>query len=153
MELILDTADFIVPPTLEDDYLKLMETTFRKLGVEIPYEVDCSYVGDDDMQVLNRDYRGLDRPTDVLSFAFNEGEDPSFALGVENPILGEIIIDHEQALRQAREIGNSDRRELCFLFVHGLLHLLGYDHMVEEEAKRMFALQEEILSEVLQSGN
>ena len=70
----------------------------------------------------------------------------------ERPLLGEIIIDFDQALRQAKEIGNTPMRELSFLFTHGLLHILGYDHMEEEERKVMFALQDEILKEVEANG-
>ena len=155
MELILDTGEFPVPEGLEERYKALLKTTFDRLKVEKDYEVDCSYVGDEEMQVLNKNYRGLDRPTDVLSFAFNEGDDKAEDMPMapgERPILGDIVIDFEQACRQAKEIGNTDFRELSFLFTHGLLHILGYDHMKEEDAKVMFALQDEILSEVEKNG-
>ncbi len=155
MELILDTAEFPVPSSIEECYRDIVTTCFARLGVVLDYEIDCSYVGDEEMRGLNSSYRGIDRPTDVLSFAFNEGSDPVSLLRLgegERPLLGEIIIDYPQAIRQAEEIGNTPLRELSFLFLHGLLHLLGYDHMVEEEARTMFALQDEILQEVNGNG-
>ncbi len=155
MELILDLGDFAVPEGLEARYRAILAAAFRRLDVKTDYEVDCSFVDDMTIQELNRQYRGLDKPTDVLSWAFNEGGDPVSALAMgegERPLLGEIVVDFEQALRQAAEIGNSPMRELSFLFTHGLLHILGYDHMEEEERKVMFALQDEILSEVEANG-
>ena len=92
---------------------------------------------------INREYRNVDRETDVISFAFLEDEtDPD--MDIDN--LGEIYISLEKARSQAEEYGHSFKRELSFLVVHGLLHLLGYDHMTSEEEKEMFSLQEEILS-------
>ena len=155
MELILDLGDFAVPEGLEPRYRAIMAATFRRLDVKVDYEVDCSFVDDETIHALNKHYRGIDRPTDVLSWAFNEGGDPVSSLEMgegERPLLGEIIIDFDQALRQAKEIGNTPMRELSFLFTHGLLHILGYDHMEEEERKVMFALQDEILKEVEANG-
>ena len=89
----------------------------------------------------------VDRVTDVISFAFNDDKDPHDQ--IKDPeverMLGEILICLPQAQRQAKEIGNSERRELSFLFVHGLLHLLGYDHMKKEDEDVMFPLQDIIL--------
>jgi probable rRNA maturation factor len=91
---------------------------------------------------MNRDYRGVDRVTDVISFAFEDSQD-----FVYNDIrmLGDIFICIPQMKRQAVDYGHSEKRELSFLAVHGILHLLGYDHMNEEDEKVMFALQELIL--------
>ena len=145
MELYFDNA---VDPTLdhlEERYRHIMETTFADLGVETNFEVDVSLVDDKTIQEINRDYRKIDRITDVISFAFlddkeNRINDPSIP-----QMLGEIFISVPQAKRQAAEIGNSELRELRFLFVHGLLHLLGYDHMKKEDEEIMFPLQEKIL--------
>ena len=93
---------------------------------------------------MNRDYRGVDRITDVISFAF---EDTGEILYNEIRMLGDIYICIPQMKRQAESYGHSEKRELSFLAVHGLLHLLGYDHMTEEDEKEMFSLQELILSE------
>jgi len=134
----------------EARFQKIGEVAFRRCGVAIDYEVDVLFVGDEEIHAINRDYRGVDRVTDVISFAFNDDKDPSHQiLGDEvERILGEILICIPQALRQAKEIGNSEEREICFLFCHGLLHLLGYDHMKEEDEKVMFALQDAIMEEV-----
>ena len=97
---------------------------------------------------INRDYRHIDRPTDVISFAFldgTEGKDKIFQSG-EMVVLGEIYISFDKAREQAVSYGHSLDRELKFLFVHGILHLLGYDHMTPEDEKVMFALQDEILA-------
>ena len=88
---------------------------------------------------LNRDYRGKDRPTDVLSFSQREGGDP------EDPMLGDVIISIERAKEQAPEHNNSTSAELSLLLVHGILHLLGYDHEDDEEAEVMEAKEKEIL--------
>lgn len=93
---------------------------------------------------LNREYRGVDRETDVISFALED--DDTF-----NPVprvLGDIYISIDKAKEQAKSYGHSLKRELCFLAVHGFLHLLGYDHMKEDDEKVMFSLQEEILNEM-----
>lgn len=91
---------------------------------------------------INKDYRGIDRETDVISFAFmDEDTNPS---GITD--LGEIYISLEKAHSQALEYNHSFKRESCFLLTHGLLHLLGYDHMTKEDETEMFGLQEEILS-------
>lgn len=135
---------------LEKEYNLIMEVAFDVLEIKTNYEVDVNLVNDEEIHQINRDYRNVDRITDVISFAFND-DDSSLGMikNEEIPhLLGEIFICIPQALRQAKEIGNSDERELSFLFVHGLLHLLGYDHMKEEDAKIMFPLQDQILNKV-----
>lgn len=134
---------------LEERYSHLAETTFRILNVQTNYEIDVSLVDDETIHQINRDYRKVDRVTDVISFAFNDDKDPKNAiLNPEVPrMLGEILICLPQAKRQAEAIGNSLQRELSFLFVHGLLHLLGYDHMKPEDEAIMFPLQDKILEE------
>jgi probable rRNA maturation factor len=100
------------------------------------------------MQEINREYRQIDRPTDVLSFPLYEPEE-EFVLEEEEEFvtLGDIVISMPQAQLQAKEYGHSLQREVAFLAVHGFLHLLGYDHETEEEEKEMFARQEEILKQ------
>jgi len=93
---------------------------------------------------LNKEYRGIDRPTDVISFAL---EDDSSFVKLEYRVLGDIYISIEKVREQAKEYGHSFLRELSFLTVHGILHLLGFDHMNKEDEKVMFKLQELILSE------
>lgn len=114
-------------------------------------EVSIALVDNIRIQELNREYRGIDTPTDVLSFAFNEGQmagDILFTNGSDKHILGDIIISLECAFSQAEEYGHSFKRELGFLTVHGMLHLLGYDHQTPDERVEMERLQEEILAVV-----
>ncbi|MDY6053519.1 MAG: rRNA maturation RNase YbeY, partial [Anaerovibrio sp.] len=89
-------------------------------------EVSITLTNDEYIHKLNLEYRGLDRPTDVLSFAFVDSQEPEVAGGMETEILGDIIISVERAYAQAQEYGHSLERELSFLTVHGMLHLLGY---------------------------
>ena len=91
---------------------------------------------------MNREYRGVDRITDVISFAFEDNENLRYN---DIRMLGDIYVCIPQMKRQAESYGHSEKRELSFLVIHGLLHLLGYDHMNPEDEKKMFALQELIL--------
>lgn len=102
------------------------------------------FVEDEEIHNINREYRGVDRVTDVISFAF---EDDGKILYNEIRMLGDIYICIPQMKRQAESYEHSEKRELSFLAVHGLLHLLGYDHMEPEDEKEMFELQELILNE------
>ena len=94
---------------------------------------------------LNKDYRNIDRETDVITFALEDDE--TVLLPNEDRILGDIYISIDKAKEQAKEYGHSFKRELCFLAVHGFYHLLGYDHQTKEEEKVMFKKQEEVLEE------
>lgn len=102
------------------------------------------------IQQLNRDYRGMDAPTDVLSFALEEGDEPAeqFTDQEDRPpeLLGDVIICVPRAQEQAKDYGHSFERELYYLAAHGLLHLLGYDHQNEIERKLMREKEEEFLA-------
>lgn len=139
---------------LGERYKKLEEIAFKMLGIRTNYEVDVSLVDDETIHEINKNYRNVDRVTDVISFAFNDDKDPKDQINDETTLrmLGEILICLPQAERQAKAIGNSLDRELGFLFIHGLLHLLGYDHQTKEEEEIMFPLQEKILSEEEKNG-
>lgn len=100
-------------------------------------EVSITLTNNQYIHKLNLEYRKIDRPTDVLSFALNESEEPDVEGGPDVNVLGDIIISVERAEEQAAEYGHSLKREMAFLTVHGMLHLLGYDHMEEEERKEM----------------
>jgi len=98
-------------------------------------------VDNDYIHKINKEYRNIDRETDVISFALEEGE------SIDEPVktLGDIYISIDRVYSQAEEYGHSVKRELFFLVTHGFLHLLGYDHMTKEDEEKMFSLQEEIL--------
>ena len=95
------------------------------------------------IQEVNRTYRGVDRVTDVISFALEDNK----TIDLNVRLLGDIYICLDKAHEQAIEYGHSFLREICFLSIHGFLHLLGYDHMEKEEEEVMFRRQEEILDE------
>lgn len=94
-------------------------------------EVSVSFVGDEEIRDLNRDYRGVDKSTDVLSFPI----DDEFI--IVSRILGDVIINTRRVMEQAEELGHSNERELSYLTVHSILHLLGYDHMEDEDKREM----------------
>lgn len=120
--------------------LKLLDYT------EVDYLLEVTIVDEETIQSINRDYRQIDRVTDVISFAFSD-EVPGEVLVKDAPVthLGAILICAPRAISQAEEFGHSIDREFKFLFVHGLLHLLGYDHETTEEEKEMFSLQDKII--------
>lgn len=118
----------------------LVQTTARFLQLK-EGEVSVVMVDNEEIRKLNRLYRSKDQPTDVLSFPMHDGP----LNGDEYVVLGDVVISVPKAREQAQEYGHSFERELGFLLVHGLLHLAGFTHDDEEEERRMFALQEEIL--------
>lgn len=159
---IIDDAAY-----LSEEQAQLLQNVIVKaidklrLGNNI--EVDISIVSNEEIQALNRTYRNIDRPTDVLSFAleevssefdvdfegltYEEEKDAEDDAQEMERHLGDIILSYPRAVEQATEYGHSLERELGFLVVHGFLHLIGYDHQTDEESKVMFALQEEVLAE------
>lgn len=125
------------------EYLKLAENT----------EMSVTFMDNDKIQVINREYRGKDAPTDVISFAIEEeSEDEMPIFFAEDELndlpneLGDIMISTQRAQEQAAEYGHSYEREVGFLALHGFLHINGYDHMTPEDEKEMFGLQKEILN-------
>jgi len=125
---------------------KIARAAEKKLKLEKDLSISVTFVRSRTIHSINRDYRGIDRPTDVISFAF---QDSDVLIEEEAKDLGDLFINIDYAKRQAKEYGHSEEREICFLFTHGLLHCLGYDHMTEEEEKEMFALQKEILDPIM----
>ncbi|MED4370728.1 rRNA maturation RNase YbeY [Bacillus licheniformis] len=150
MSLILDITDETgrVPEDRLAEIEKLLQFAAAEEGVADGAEVSVTIVNNEEIQKINKEYRGKDYPTDVISFAFEEdGEGEVEIIGADMPpVLGDIIISVDKAREQAEEYGHSLMRELGFLTVHGFLHLLGYDHMTEEEEKEMFTKQKEILN-------
>ena len=129
-------------------YEELITKTLNHLGLHFGPYISVTFVDNEFIHNMNRDYRHIDRPTDVISFAFLDGDENKDKIFQSNAmvVLGEIYISFDKAREQALAYGHSLDRELKFLFVHGLLHLLGYDHMTKEDEKIMFALQDEILA-------
>jgi probable rRNA maturation factor len=110
---------------------KMARQILRTEGVTPPYEVSLVFTDSETVRQLNRDYRGVDKPTDVLAFNMlpQRGVDSSFALPPDGVTrLGEVVISYPQAIEQAKEQGHSPERELALLVIHGILHLLDYDH-------------------------
>ena len=128
----------------EEVFNNFYEKIFSELNLKGEYITDVTIVDNKTIHKINREFRNVDRPTDVISFAFLDDKNEKELKG--GPInLGEIIISFEKAEEQANEYGHSLKREMVFLFVHGMLHLLGYDHMTEADEKEMFKLQDKIL--------
>ncbi len=134
--------------TADDDLSELLSGVASKVlaaaGFHNDAEISLVFVDDEYIHELNLQYRGVDSPTDVLSFAMLEGEPcPG---DDEEIILGDVVISLQAAQRQATDYGHSFRREVAYLTVHGVLHLLGFDHVREEEQKIMRAKEEEVLA-------
>lgn len=128
----------------ESLFFELMEKTFSYLSIKDNFDVDVTICDNEFIHNINKNYRGVDRPTDVISFAFFDDKEEKAIEGVPS-VLGEIIISFEKAEEQAILYGHTIKREMSFLFVHGLLHLLGYDHMNKNDEKIMFGIQDAIL--------
>ena len=122
-----------VEENLLEEILRAADVVGEIYGVENA-ELSVTLTDNEHIHALNKKFRGIDRATDVLSFAFRESDEPE-VLGADFEILGDVIISLERAKIQAEEFGHSFLREVIFLEVHGLLHLLGYDHV--EEAERL----------------
>jgi probable rRNA maturation factor len=132
----------------EGSIKKIVRQVLRAEGVRSPYELSVVFTDSETVQRLNRDYRGVDEPTDVLAFCMlpEKGAAPSFALPPDGVArLGEVIISYPQAIAQAKEQGHSLQRELALLVIHGILHLLGYDHEESGEGKKMRDREKELL--------
>ena len=125
LELLKNFIDFCVKK------LRLKKVCFNVIIVD-----------DDYIHKLNKEYRNIDRPTDVITFAL---EDNKVIDIPDCRVLGDIYISYDKVLEQAKEYEHSFKRELCFLTIHGMLHLLGYDHINKEDEEKMFKLQKELL--------
>lgn len=125
---------------------KVLQKVAELYGLSEGVEVGVTFLDDATIQELNRDYRDKDRPTDVLSFALNEGDEPEIVDAPEEELLGDILISLETTARQAEEYGHSLERELAYLTVHGMLHLLGYDHEEPADQAEMRLEEEAVLA-------
>ncbi|MDT9025469.1 MULTISPECIES: rRNA maturation RNase YbeY [Rossellomorea] len=151
MTLLIDFIDETEKLSEEETSLvqNILNFAAKEEEVEDDSEVSVTFVTNERIQEINREYRHKDQPTDVISFALEElGEDEVEIVGGQIPrVLGDIIISIERAKEQAEEYNHSFSRELGFLALHGFLHLLGYDHMEEMDEKKMFQRQKDILDE------
>lgn len=147
MTTLIDIRTENFPKELE----KVMETialdSLRYEGFDENCEISISIVDNTEIQQINKQFRNIDRPTDVLSFPMLTFTENEIIEKNENGeiVLGDIIISLERAEEQAKEYGHSLKREIAFLTAHSMLHLLGYDHMEPKEEKEMFTKQKEIL--------
>ena len=146
MDLVLEMSleiegfdDLVNEEEIREYVQKVLEKEYES---EAPVYMSLVFTGNDEIQVINREYRDKDQPTDVISFAYHETED--FDIGPYDT-LGDIVISLERVVEQAKEYNHSDKRELFYVLTHGILHLLGYDHIEEEDKKEMRAKEEEIL--------
>ena len=154
--MIIDLLDMQEVIEIDPIHLDIMKKAAEKtLIIENKdteaFEVSITITDNEQIKELNKQYRSINAPTDVLSFSFLEDENEEMIQNqdeIEATLLGDIIISIERAIEQANEYGHSLDRELAFLTIHGVLHLLGYDHMNEEEEKIMFSRQKEILKEM-----
>ena len=147
MEIILDDRQDkikVEQELLEKIHDIVVECLYYE-GYDDNYEVSLSFVDNEEIHELNREYRGVDRATDVLSFPLLTDE---FDIEVEEESLGDIVISLERALEQSEEYTHSFEREVCFLVCHSMFHLLGYDHDTEENTKDMRKREEAVLNKL-----
>ena len=145
------TIDFIDDRNVVDLDVKekteaLLKYAYDYLNQKGAAELSVSYVDNAEIKELNANYRDKDSVTDVISFAMEDEED-NIIHEEAGRVLGDIIIADEVARAQATDYGHSDMREFVFLALHGFLHLMGYDHMTDEDEKEMNALQDAILND------
>ena len=136
-------------------FSELYRAVIARLGVEDVFEVDVTLTDEETIRTLNAENRGVDSVTDVLSFPVMDGVLPFDETAHEDDrdpetglfMLGDIVICHRRAEEQAEEYGHSLERELCYLFVHGLCHLFGFDHETDDQKAEMRAVEEAALAE------
>ncbi|MDD6214990.1 MAG: rRNA maturation RNase YbeY [Firmicutes bacterium] len=153
MENEQSTVD--ITPEIEDVLKKVIEASLEYENCDFNAEVSVTIADNEQIRELNKKYRNIDSTTDVLSFPmlyFDENGniiDSEYDVDGEDILLGDIVISAERAAEQAKEFGHSFKREMAFLTVHSMLHLLGYDHVdSKEDEKTMFAKQDEILNKL-----
>jgi probable rRNA maturation factor len=149
MELIIDNRQNKI--NISNELIKQMEEVvlecLRYEEYDEEYEVSLSFVDNEEIHSLNKQYRSVDRPTDVLSFPLIDDEF-DFDIDIEEKILGDIVISLEKALEQSEEYKHSFEREVCFLVCHSMFHLMGYDHDNDENTKEMRKKEEAVLNKL-----
>ena len=157
----MDIAIFDETERVSNEHLELIETVIipaaKKLDLKDNFEVSATIVDNERINEINREYRSIDRPTDVISFAIEDNDEDDFDIFFDEMdeeelqiprLLGDLFISIDKVKEQSDEFGHSFERELGFLTVHGFLHLNGYDHQTDKDEKIMSALQDEILEEI-----
>ena len=132
----------------EQDFFRVMLLCEKTLDITKEYSVSLIFTDAKEIHEINRSYRNIDRPTDVISFAMMDSEN-DYEMPEGDNELGDIFISIDAVREQAESYEHSVQREVCFLFTHGLLHLLGYDHMNDEDEKVMFRIQDVIIDEIV----
>lgn len=129
---------------MNDKFHDVVKAVLDNEGLSMDYEVSITFVDKDEIHKLNREYRKVDRPTDVLSFPMNE----EFLIEGVDSMLGDIVICMDIAKDQAKEYGHSLDREIMYLTCHSMLHLLGYDHIEEDDKKIMRGKEKEVMKKL-----
>ena len=143
MDIVINNENnYPIEASYEDTMKSIASLALKKEGLEDNYEVGLTYVSKDEIKDLNREYRNIEKVTDVLSFPLIED------FSSDETLLGDVVISYEVAEEQAKEYGHSLEREIMFLFTHSTLHLLGYDHIEDEDRAIMEERQREILDEL-----
>lgn len=140
IRIYFDVLTEPIPKTYETLMKRVIRRTVSEAYPNHKFEINVTICDDEEIREINKEHRGIDRPTDVLSFPFFDFDTPN-----QTVLLGDIIISRDTAYRQAKEYGHSPKREFCFLAAHSALHLLGYDHETDEERVVMEAKQRDIL--------
>lgn len=142
---ILYSEEKVLDDKMLTDMEKAAELCIEKEGLSAENaEISLTFVSKEEIRELNNQYRGIDRPTDVLSFPLVEDFN---VIGADDEyMLGDVVICLEKAREQAEEYGHSERREIVYLFVHSVCHLLGFDHMEEDEKREMREREEDVMS-------
>ena len=146
MIILIDNRDldFEIPEEIIKDFEKSTEVILEMENIREDVEVSVSFVNEDEIKELNRDYRDKDKITDVLSFPTEMG----YHIEGVPLILGDVVICSKRAKEQSEEFGHSFQRELVYLYVHSMFHLLGYDHLVEDEKLLMRQKEKEALKRI-----
>jgi len=144
MELYIDNRQnqIDIDDNTEELLRKVAVVCLNIEGYGLDWEISVSFVTNDEIQELNREYRGKDEPTDVLSFPFED------EFGIGERMLGDIVISTEKVLQQAEDLGHSLQREISYLAVHSMFHLMGYDHLEAEEKKEMRSKEKKAMKEL-----
>lgn len=134
----------------EKTFNEILSFVLKFLKLKFSPIVSVSIIDNEAIHQINKEYRNIDRETDVISFAFidSEKDKDKIKMSKIDYVLGDIYISYEKCEEQAKSYEHSLNREICFLFLHGILHLLGYDHMEKDDEKIMFDLQDKILNEM-----